>query len=201
MCWFGPWTVTAHSVLSSEKRSPAPFSRLPAHVQGKQRAFSCFISLSHIPNNTRPQKSPETPSSAIFQSLICPFFNTWHKSLKNPLSPFRHAPHRTQQPLRDHSNHLIPLLPQIIPLSAFTGEMLILKTLPRMRLNVVYLSCAHQLSSSEWWHCHSPVGCDSAAKGTHHPLEEPRLLHQWWCNLDERFEGHLSSCLAPCLKC
>lgn len=85
LCWPGHWARAAHSVHSSEKRSPGPFSPLPADVQGKQRTLSCFISLSHIPNNTQPQKSPETPSSSVFQSLICPFFSTWHKSPKNPV--------------------------------------------------------------------------------------------------------------------
>lgn len=109
--------------------------------------------------------------------------------------------YKTQHCLRDCSNHAIPLLPQIIPLSPFIAGMLKLKILQRMHLNVVYFelcSSANQLWMTTLWQLNSlclycqmddPSLIGVAALG----WETLKLLRQWWCNHDERFQCHLFS--------
>lgn len=196
------WTLSCDSPLSAQQwkeESCSLFSPSSSRSGKAESVKLLYFLVPHSKHTLSPRKA-QKPHPKLFSKVWYVHFLTSDiKAQRIPCNPSG-TPHAGFSSLSETAA-IIPLLPQIIPLSPFTGEMLILKALSRMDLSVVNLSCAHQLSSSEWWHCHSSAGRASAAKGTQHPLEEPKLLHQWWCNHDERFEGHLSSCLAPWLEC
>lgn len=159
------------------------------------------------PATLQPWESTRTPSSAGFQGLICPSFNMAYKVWRPPCSSSGSLTGLSS--VSETAMITLFPLPQTILLSPFTGEMLKLKILWRMHLNVVYFElCSSpnplwtmtpwQLSRS-WLCCQrdDPLPVGEGVLG----WEMLKLLGQGWCNQDERFRCHLFSGLALELKC
>lgn len=122
LCWLGRWARTAHSVLNSEKRSPAPFSPLPAHVQGKQRALRCFIPLSYIPTTLSPRKAQKPHPVPLSKAWQVHFLTRDIKAQRIPCIPSAFPTQDSATSQRPQQSSYSPVAPAHSPFTIHWRE-------------------------------------------------------------------------------